>query len=94
MPRISQQKKDKITEQILHYLFTCSPEAKYTVDISRELARDEEFIRSILENLQKKNLVVSIAKNSAGSPYARRRRWRLSNEAYAAYKKQTSMHNL
>ncbi len=90
MPRLSQQKKDKIAEQILHYLFTIAPESAFTVSISRELARDEEFTRSLLEELQKKNLVVSVTKNPTGSTYLRRRRWRLSNEAYEAYKKHQS----
>ena len=48
MPRISQQKKDKISEQILHYLFTISPEAKFVSDIGKEVARDEEFVKSLL----------------------------------------------
>lgn len=87
MPRISQAKKDKIAEQVLHLLFTLAPETRFTADISRELARDEEFIRAVLEDLQKKNLVVSVAKSSTGTVYSRRRRWRLSNEAYDAYKK-------
>ncbi len=90
MPQISQSKKDKITEQILHHLFTVAPESKFTVEISRELARDEEFILSILQNLEKKNMVVSISKNKEGTQYLRRKRWRLSNEVYDVYKKHQS----
>jgi len=87
MPQISKTKKDKIAEQILHYLFTCSPEAKYTVDISRETARDEEFILSLLKELQTKKLVIEVTKNASGTDYLRRKRWRLSNEVYDAYAK-------
>lgn len=87
MPPISQQKKDKIAEHILHYLFTLSPESAFTITIAEEIARDEEFTRSLLNELEKKKLVVSINKNTTGTDYLRRRRWRLSNDAYDAYKK-------
>ena len=87
MPTISKQKKDKISEQVLHYLFTISPSSKFTSDIAQETARDEEFIKSMLLELEKKKLVISIDKNPQGITYSRRLRWRLSNEAYDAYKK-------
>ena len=87
MPSISQQKKDKISEQILHHLFTLAPSALFTSDIAKELARDEEFIKTLLQNLEKKKLVIQINKNPHGAEYQRRQRWRLSNEAFDAYKK-------
>ena len=90
MPRISKGKRDKISEQILHHLFEVSPEAKFTSDIAVELARDEEFIKSLLLDLKEKDLVNEIKKNSSGEEYTRRRRWRLSNQAYAAYSKHQS----
>ncbi len=87
MPSISQQKKDKIAEQILYYLFIISPESKFTVEISREIARDEEFTKALLQDLYKKGIVIPINKNQFGINYKRRQRWRLSNQAYEAYKK-------
>ena|SRR3989344_989100 len=87
MPRLSQQKRDKIAEQILHHLFTHSPEAIFTVSIAQELARDEEFTLTLLNELEKKNLIIPITKSKSGANYARRKRWRLSKEAYEAYKK-------
>ena len=94
MPAISQQKKDKISEQILHYLFTVSPESKFTSDISKEIARDEEFIKKMLIDLEKKKLIIQINKNSKGIIYNRRQRWRLSNEAHEVYKKHQSNQSL
>ncbi len=88
MPRLSQHKKDKIAEHILHYLFTISPQTQFTNKISQEVARDEEFIKAILKDLESKKLVIPITKNSSGSDYLRRIRWRLSNEAFSAYNKQ------
>ncbi len=87
MPKISQQKKDKISEQVLHYLFSISPEAAYTNKIAEETARDEEFIKSILEDLKSKNLIIEIKKSPQGTDYIRRQRWRLSSQVYNIYAK-------
>lgn len=85
MPRISQIKKDKIAEQILHYLFALAPEARHTSDIAKELARDEEFTKSLLQEMQKKSLILEVTKNSKGLSYSKRRRWRLSDNVYKFY---------
>ena len=88
MPKISEKKKEKISEQILHYLFTIAPESKFTSHIAEEIARDEEFVKSLLKELKSKNLVVEINKNPQGIIYQKRQRWRLSNEVFEAYKQQ------
>ena len=85
MPTISKEKKDKISEQILHFLFLVSPEAKFTAEVAREIARDEEFTKFLLLQLNKKELVTEIRKNPSGVQYIRRQRWRLSNEAFKVY---------
>lgn len=87
MPRISQQKKEKIQEQILHYLFSISPEARFTSEIAKETARDEEFTKSLLLDLKSKALVIEMNKNPEGGQYAKRQRWRLSPQVYNAYQK-------
>lgn len=87
MPTISNQKKEKISEQILHYLFTVSPEAQFTNKIATEVARDEEFTKVLLQDLENKKLVVKISKSSTGTDYNRRLRWRLTNNVYEMYKK-------
>jgi hypothetical protein len=87
MPQISKEKKDRISEQILHYLFSVSPEAKFTVDISKEIARDEEFTKSLLLELKSKSMVLEVDKNPAGLKYIRRQRWSLSPEVYTIYSK-------
>jgi predicted transcriptional regulator with HTH domain len=86
MPPVSDKKKDKISEQILHFLFEVSPQSKFTSQIAVEIARDEEFTKSILQGLGKKKLVVIVTKNKDGKDYLKRQRWRLSNEAYEIYK--------
>lgn len=85
MPKISEVKIEKISEQILNYLFSVFPRLVFTVDIARELARDEEFIKRLLLDLEKKGLVVKIDKNSDGEVYLKRMRWRISNRAHEVY---------
>ena len=87
MPPISQEKRDKVSEQILAYLFNQSPESKFTSIIAKELARDEEFTKKLLVELQKQKLIIKIKKNSSGTEYLRRERWRLSNSTFEIYKK-------
>ena len=86
MPKISSQKKEKISEQILFYLFSIFPKQIFTSDIAKELARDEEFIKDLLKDLEKKRLVIKIDKNPKGLKYSIRLRWRISNKAHAIYK--------
>lgn len=80
--KISDQKKEKISEQIISFLYNVSPQSLFTSHIALELARDEEFIKSLLLGLKKKNLVVEIKKNPKGIPYIRRSRWKLTNNVY------------
>ncbi len=86
MPRISKEKTDKIEEQILLFLYTIFPKQVFTVDIARELARDEEFVKKLLFDLEKKELVVKIDKNFQGVKYEKRSRWRISNKAHEIYR--------
>lgn len=86
MPIISNEKKEKIQEQILFYLYSIFPKQEFISAISKELARDEEFIKELMFVLLQKQLVVKIDKNPKGILYTKRLRWRLSNKAHEAYK--------
>jgi predicted transcriptional regulator with HTH domain len=85
MPQISTEKRNKIKEQILFYLYSQFPKQPFTVDIAKELARDEEFIKAILLEMKKESLIVQINKNAEGVRYLRRLRWRISNRAHQIY---------
>ena len=87
MPRISNVKIERISEQILSYLYGVFPRLVFTVDVARELARDEEFVKRLLLGLEKKGLVVRVGKNSKGEIYLKRMRWRISNRAHEVYSK-------
>ncbi len=84
--KISQEKREKISEQILLFLYSISPRPAFTSHIAQELARDEEFIKKILLELKNKKVVLEVKKNPKGIDYKRRARWRLSEKAYQVYK--------
>jgi len=84
--KISQQKKDKILEQILFYLYSQSPKALFTSHIAMEMARDEEYVKKLLLELKRKKLIVEINKNPQGKIYLKRSRWKISDDTYNLYK--------
>jgi len=84
--RLSQDKKDRIIEQILLFLYHAFPDQPFTAEVAREIARDEEFIKRILLELTEKNLVIPIKKNKNGEPFSRRLKWRLTSKVYDVYK--------
>ncbi len=84
--KISKEKKEKISEQILLFLYTINPKPTFTSYVAQELARDEEFIKKILLGLKNKKLVLEIKKNPKGIDYKKRSRWKLSEKTYQAYK--------
>jgi hypothetical protein len=84
--KISEKKREKISEQVLALLYSVSPKLLFTSYIAQEIARDEEFVKKLLLELKKKSLVVEIKKNPDGVSYLRRSRWKISDAAYQAYK--------
>ena len=85
MSQLSGAKKQKISEQILSVLYENFPKPLFTSNIAQEIIRDEEFTKTLLQDLQSKELLISIDKNPEGKKYSRRTRWRLSNKAHQAY---------
>jgi predicted transcriptional regulator with HTH domain len=84
--KISKEKRQKISEQILLFLYSNNPKSFFTSHIAKEIARDEEFVKSLLIILKNKKLVLEIKKNSKGLDYIKRSRWKLSELSYNAYK--------
>lgn len=87
MPKISSIKEEKIKEEILNYLFHNSPTAIFTATIAQELARDEEYVKKLLQELELKEVVSCIDKNPKGIKYNRRQRWTMDSKVYNLYKK-------
>jgi len=84
--KISKKKRDKISEQILLFLYSVAPKPIFTAHIADEIARDEEFIKKLLLELENKKLIVKITKNSKGIKYLKRARWRLRDQVFQTYK--------
>ena len=83
--KLSKEKRDKISEQILAHLYQSFPKQLFTSEIAKEIARDEEFVKTLLLGMKDKGFVVIIRKNTEGRVFLRRMRWQLSSKAYAAY---------
>jgi hypothetical protein len=83
--KLSQDKKNKISEQILSFLYQVFPRQPFTAEIAKEIARDEEFVKKLLFELKEKTLIVPIRTNSKGQPFSRRLKWRLSSKVYDIY---------
>ena len=85
--KISEEKRNKIYEQIMAFLYSINPKSAFTSHIAKEIARDEEFTKNLLKELKKKKIIIEINKNQQGINYLKRSRWRLSDETYLAYKR-------
>lgn len=85
--KISREKREKISEHILTFLYSNTPKLFFTSLIAKEIARDEEFVKKLLLELKNKGLVIEIKRNPKGKLYKTRSRWKLSDVAYNAYKK-------
>ncbi len=92
--KLSKEKRDKISEQVLSFLYHSFPKAQFTSEVSKEIARDEEFIKTLLFDLKDKNLVMAVKKNEDGKDFIRRIRWQLAPKAYQAYDLQLKGSNL
>ena len=58
--KISDKKKEKISEQILAVLYSNNPKPLFTYKIAQEIARDEEFVKQLLLELKKRKPVLEI----------------------------------
>jgi hypothetical protein len=84
--KLSQTKKDKISEQILSLLYASFPGQPFTAEVAREVARDEEFTKRLLFDLAEKGLVIPVRNSSSGEVFIRRLKWRLSQKVYDVYR--------
>ena len=83
MSKISQERIERIKEEILRNLYESYPEFKYTYEVSDFVLRDDEFTLNLLKELKKVGLVEHL-EESKGAKI--KRKWSLSNNAYEKYK--------
>ena len=84
--KISKEKIDKISEQILVVFYSKFPLLLFTSQIAAEIARDEEFTKRLLIDLKEKKLINEVKKNPKGILYTRRSRWKMEDNTYKKYK--------
>ena len=61
--KLSQEKRDKIAEQVLSLLYHENPKLLFTAEIAKEIARDEEFIKDLLFDFYNLNYKISAKLN-------------------------------
>ncbi len=83
--RLSEDKLNKIKEEILSLIFQNSPKAMFSSEIANNIIRDEEFTKKLLLELESKKLITRVTKNNQGIPYLKRIKWRLTSPVYDAY---------
>jgi len=86
MSKISQKKVEKIKEDILSVLFDAGIRGMFTKQISDEIARNDEFVLKLLNELEKQKIVKQMRKTKKGTEFIRRKQWTLTTKAYEAYK--------
>lgn len=85
MSKLSQDKINKIKEEIISLLYNNSLKPMFTNEVANHLIRDEEFTKRILLELKKESIVKEVIKSQKGTTYRRWRRWALSKKTYEAY---------
>jgi len=83
MSKIGANKRDKIKEEILRFLYDEYPAFHFTNKISYELARNNEFVLGLMKEMVK-NELVSFMKDKGGR--GERVKWKLKEEVYQKYK--------
>ena len=83
MSKISQEKIERIKEEILRILYENYPGFMYTNDVADAVVRDNEFTLSLLKELKKNNLLMNI-EQSKGIKI--KRRWTLTKITHEKYK--------
>lgn len=83
MSKISQEKIEKLKEEVLRVLYENYPEFKYTYQVSDSLLRDDGFILGLLKDLEKMRLIAQIEESKGKNI---KRKWGLTKLAYEKYK--------
>ncbi len=86
MSQISKKKVEKIKEEILSVLFESGLRGLFTKQISDEIARNDEFVLKLLQDLEKQNIVKQIKNAKKGTRFIRRKQWTMTDKAYETYK--------
>jgi hypothetical protein len=83
MSRISEEKKNRLKEEVMRIIFEQYPRMWWTYEIGDELIRDDEFMLKLLQDLLKSGLVV-VNNESKGNKI--KRKWGLNKGLYRKFK--------
>ena len=79
MSLVSKDKEKRIKEDVLRVLYENSPKKLYTYFIAEELARDDEFMLRLLNELHQEGLINKFQKG-------RKNLWGLPDSVFNKYK--------
>jgi hypothetical protein len=85
LSRVSQKSFQKVAEQALGILFERYPESLSTNAIAKELGRDNEFAKKVMDFLHEKRYVALSRVSKSGKAFSTRKCWRLSTETHMKY---------
>jgi predicted transcriptional regulator len=85
MSKLSQKTFDRVCENILSVLYERYPIPVSALELSEELARDNEFVSRVLVYLQGRKLVERVETGKSGEPYEKWVKWKLSKNVKNSY---------
>ena len=83
MSKVSEEKREKLKEEVLRIIYEGYPSFLYTYQIAEHLIRDDEFILKLLKDLKEKNLLICLEESSGNNI---KRKWGLKEEIYEKYR--------
>ena len=83
MSKVSEEKREKLKEEVLRIIYENYPSFLYTYQIAEHLIRDDEFILKLLKDLKEKNLLICLEESSGNNI---KRKWGLKKEIYEKYR--------
>lgn len=83
MSNISEEKKERLKEEVLRVMYENHPSFLYTYQIADLLIRDDEFVLRLLKGLKEKDLIICLEESSGKNV---KRKWGLKKEVYEKYR--------
>ncbi|MEK6841189.1 MAG: hypothetical protein AABW57_00370 [Nanoarchaeota archaeon] len=83
MSKVSNEKREKLKEELLRIIYENYPGFLYTYQVAEFLIRDDEFVLDLLNELKNKNLIMCLEETSGDNI---KRKWGLKKEVYEKYK--------
>ena len=83
MSKVSDEKKEKLKEEVLRVVYESYPTFLYTYQVADSLIRDDEFILDLLKELKGNNFLTCLEETTGNNI---KRKWGLKKEVYEKYK--------